>query len=402
MKSLRLIAVFFCLCAWSLAGCSSDPPCDHGQDAGVDPDAEAPSDAATDAALDVGPDSSDARADVVEDAVEDAIADDADTGADADPDTDLADGGDDADVSEGPDFSLLGWAATGAGTTGGAGGDAVTVSTTEDFLDAIDRDDAVVVRVAGSLDFANADSSHSALSSSKSARVKSDKSILGVGSDAELLNVDLSLDGVSNVIIRNLRLAGAPEDAIGLRNGATHVWIDHNDLSDANDGLIDITKESDFVTVSWNRFSNHDKTSLVGASDGQTADRGRLHVTYHHNWFEGTNQRHPRVRYGQVHVFNNFHDQTNAGIGIGVEAQIYMEHEYFDRATTPWHYQDSNDQPGYIKDNGSVVVDPGNPRSLSEDGVQWSPDDHYTYALDPAEDVPAIVSAHAGVGVIDP
>ena len=52
-------------------------------------------------------------------------------------------------------------------------------------------------------------------------------------------------------------------------------------------GYVDIIRESNYITVSWNHFHNHDLTSLVGHDDNYTADRGKLKVTYHHNWFDG-------------------------------------------------------------------------------------------------------------------
>ena len=63
-----------------------------------------------------------------------------------------------------------------------------------------------------------------------------------------------------------------------------------------HDGLLDITQQSDHVTVSWNHFSHHDKTTLVGSSDRQTLDEGRLRVSFHHNLWEKTKERSPRVR----------------------------------------------------------------------------------------------------------
>ena len=110
-------------------------------------------------------------------------------------------------------------------------------------------------------------------------------------------------------------------DSISLRD-TNNVWIDHNTFEDrttadstlplhfgvlfqVHDGLVDITNASDLVTVSWNRFRNHDKMMLIGSSDSAAADRGKLRVTLHHNLFDGIGQRVPRVRFGQVHVYNN-------------------------------------------------------------------------------------------------
>ena len=104
-----------------------------------------------------------------------------------------------------------------------------------------------------------------------------------------------------------------------------------------HDGELDITNASDLVTVSWNRFQNHDKTMLIGSSDtGTTAtgDRGKLRVTLHHNLFDNLGQRAPRVRFGQVHVYNNLYKIVNTpnygySWGVGIESQIYAENNYF-------------------------------------------------------------------------
>ena len=44
-----------------------------------------------------------------------------------------------------------------------------------------------------------------------------------------------------------------------------------------HDGLLDITNESDFVTVSWCILRNHDKTQLIGSSDKKTGDANHGH-----------------------------------------------------------------------------------------------------------------------------
>jgi len=206
--------------------------------------------------------------------------------------------------------------------------------------------------------------------------------IVGTGADATLVGawLDIRPAGVSegnapmNVIVRNLALEDAadcfPEwspddgptgnwnsqyDAISVRN-ATHVWIDHDRFADVrtrdeiaptifnhrvqvHDGLVDITNESDCVTVSWNIFTEHDKTMLIGNSDGAIADRGKLRVTLHHNFFDGVGQRAPRVRFGQVHVFDNLYRadvNTNyhSSWGIGVESHVVAENNVFDMSAS--------------------------------------------------------------------
>jgi pectate lyase len=172
-----------------------------------------------------------------------------------------------------------------------------------------------------------------------------------------------------NVIVRNIHFEDAADcfpvwapndgaqgnwnaayDAISVRN-STHVWIDHNRFADVrtadetlpvlfgrlyqvHDGHVDITNESDYVTVSWNQLLHHDKVMLIGSSDGAVADRGKLRVTLHHNLFAELGQRVPRVRFGQVHDYNNLYllpGATNYGYswGVGIESQLYAENNAF-------------------------------------------------------------------------
>ena len=202
-------------------------------------------------------------------------------------------------------------------------------------------------------------------------RVGSNTTIVGLDRRAVIRGAWLDIRGTgrTNIIIRNLRFedtfdcfpAWDPQDgsagnwnsaydSISIRDG-DHVWVDHNDFADVetedaglptyfgrlyqvHDGLVDITNAASYLTVSWNRFFNHDKTMLIGSSDSSTADRGRLKVTLHHNVFDGVGQRAPRVRFGQVHVFNNYYRVKKVpsygySWGVGRESAIYAEQNFF-------------------------------------------------------------------------
>jgi len=205
-------------------------------------------------------------------------------------------------------------------------------------------------------------------------RIGSNTTIVGLDKHAAIRGGWFDIRGSSsanrtNIIIRNLTFADTfdcfPEwsptdgelgswnalyDAISLRN-SDHVWIDHNTFVDretaddklphyfgvlyqVHDGLLDITNASDFVTVSWNRFENHDKVMLIGSSDSASADRGKLSVTLHHNLFENVGQRAPRVRFGKVHVYNNYYKIDNPenyvySWGVGIESATYAENNFF-------------------------------------------------------------------------
>jgi pectate lyase len=207
-------------------------------------------------------------------------------------------------------------------------------------------------------------------------RIGSNTTIVGVGKNATIKGAWFDIRGTanvansrSNIIIRNLNFRdtfdcfpawdptdgelgswNAQYDSISLRE-TNNVWIDHNTFEDRetldakqpqhfgvlyqiHDGLLDITNASDLVTVSWNRFRNHDKLMLIGSSDSAVADRGKLRVTLHHNSFDGIGQRAPRVRFGQVHLYNNLYDVRNTPAynyswGVGIESAIYAEENVF-------------------------------------------------------------------------
>ncbi|MEU0202854.1 MULTISPECIES: pectate lyase [unclassified Streptomyces] len=198
--------------------------------------------------------------------------------------------------------------------------------------------------------------------------VGSNTTIVGLGDSAVLKGASLQVRNANNVIIRNLELRDAYDcfpvwqpNTGGLGDwkaaydnlwltGATHVWVDHITASDRghpdakeptyfarnylrHDGLLDITNGSDLVTVSWSRFADHDKAMLIGNSDTATGDRGKLRVTLHHNAFESVVQRAPRVRFGQVHVYNNRYDITGDdyrySLGVSTESRIYAENNAF-------------------------------------------------------------------------
>ncbi|SHN47762.1 pectate lyase family protein [Cryptosporangium aurantiacum] len=199
--------------------------------------------------------------------------------------------------------------------------------------------------------------------------VGSNTTIVGLGRNARLLGLSLVLDGVSNVIVRNLRFEDAadcfpqwdPTDgATGNWNsaydnlqllGASRVWVDHNTFTDGanpdseqpvyfgrpyqvHDGQFDITRGSDLVTGSWNVFARHDKVSLIGSTNNPADDRGKLRVTLHHNRYTDVLQRLPRVRFGPVHVYNNLYeipaaDPFEYALGVGVESAIVAERNAF-------------------------------------------------------------------------
>ncbi|GMH30095.1 hypothetical protein Nepgr_031938 [Nepenthes gracilis] len=158
--------------------------------------------------------------------------------------------------------------------------------------------------------------------------VSSYKTIDGRGQRIKLTGKGLRLKECEHVIICNLEFEGGrghDVDGIQIKPNSKHIWIDRCSLRDYDDGLIDITRGSTDITVSRCHFSQHDKTMLIGADPSNIDDRC-MRVTIHHCFFDGTRQRHPRVRFAKVHLYNNY--TRNWGIYAvcaSVESQIYSQ-----------------------------------------------------------------------------
>jgi pectate lyase len=228
--------------------------------------------------------------------------------------------------------------------------------------------------------------------------VASNKTIIGVGSGSGITGGGLDVDGVSNVIIQNLNFRNWGDDAVNLQDGSTRVWIDHNTFSNGSDGAVDIKRGSDLVTVSWNRFFDHDKTMLLGHSDSNgSQDRGHLRVSYHHNWFDGTNQRHPRVRFGNpVHVYNNYYDAVgDYGVASTVEAGVLVEGNFFENTESPCELGQGSSPPGSLVARNNQFVNSGT--CATGGSVRSIP---YSYSLDSPSNVRSIVQGGAGVGKV--
>ncbi|WP_461023939.1 pectate lyase family protein [Thalassiella azotivora] len=279
-----------------------------------------------------------------------------------------------------------GWASQGGGTTGGGSAAPTTVTSADALAAAVAGDAPKVVRVSGTI------------RCSGMLRVGSNTTVLGDGRAAAVTGCGLSVYEARNVVIRNIAFSGWDDDAVNIE-GSTNVWVDHNSFSHGYDGSVDTKRGSDLVTISWNRFSDHDKNSLVGHSDGNgSQDRGRLRVTYHHNWFDGVNQRNPRVRFGNpVHVYNNYYDGVGASGGYGVasttEAGVLVEGNYFEDTRDPFHLGEGSSPDGSLVARDNHFVGSGD----GEQGGQVAPVP-YRYPLDPATSVKSLVTAGAGAG----
>jgi pectate lyase len=284
--------------------------------------------------------------------------------------------------------SPVGYASMNGGTPGGSTSTVVTVTSASALSSAIGSGTSQTVRVSG------------LISVSGMLSVASNKTIVGVGSGSGITGGGFNLSGVRNVRIRNMVFRNASDDSINVQSNTTNVWIDHNDLASGYDGLIDIKRGSDFVTVSWNRLHNHDKSMLLGHDDGNSSqDLGHLRVTYVHNWFEGTNQRHPRVRFANpVHVLNNYYSNIGSyGVASTMNAGVYVERNYFENVAQPTVTQTGDSDPGNIKILNNYKVNSGTEQVRNSGSVAAIP---YSYTPEANSTVKGTVTAGAGTGKI--
>lgn len=272
----------------------------------------------------------------------------------------------------------------GAGTTGGGNGTTTTVTTGAALVTAMQNSTTRVVQVQGMLTISGMQ------------KVASNKTLIGLGTGSGITGGGLNLTGVTNVIIQHLNFRNSSDDLINVQEGTTKVWIDHNDFGTSNDGAVDIKRASDFITVSWNKFHDHDKTMLLGHDDGNgSQDRGHLRVTYHHNWFAGTTQRHPRVRFGNpVHVYNNYYQGvTSYGVASTMEAGVLVEGNYFENTNRACDLGQGDSPAGRLVQRNNTMVSSG-ACANNGSGVNAIP---YSYSMDPSANVKSIVTGGAGV-----
>jgi pectate lyase len=277
-----------------------------------------------------------------------------------------------------------------ATTTGGQGGSVVDVDTASELQSAAQSSTRQIIRISGTLNVSELN-------------VNSNKTLIGVGTNATI-NGGISINGRNNIILQNLRVngksSGAGLDAIHIE-GSHHVWIDHCDVWDAPDGNLDISNQSDLITVSWTRFwystspgdNAHRFCNLIG-SDDAAPDTGYLNVTFHHNWWaERVLERMPRVRYGKVHVFNNYYSSSGNSycVRAGYEADVRIENNHFENVNNPYEI-DSDSGTAVVSASGNTFSGGGGSRDTR--GTAFTPP--YPYQLRAASAVRDAVRAGWG------
>ena len=167
----------------------------------------------------------------------------------------------------------------------------------------------------------------------------------GIGDDATLYEAGVAGFQSTGIEVRNLGLmnwgGGGDGDGISLKQ-SRGVWVHNNDVFYGNagsdgdqakgDGSMDLKDNSQYVTVSYNHFWDSGKMSLCGMK----SESGENWITYHHNWFDHSDSRHPRIRTMSVHVYNNYYDgNSKYGVGAAKDSEAFVEANYFRNCNYP-------------------------------------------------------------------
>jgi pectate lyase len=311
---------------------------------------------------------------------------------------------------------VSGWASQNGVTGGGTA--TPTVVTTYDQLKAAVNSTAVkVIHVSGQITFPAA--------GRLTLNNQTGKSILGLAG-ARLISVDLTSGGSgilyvknsSNILIKNITFEGpGAYDVDGNDNmtidNCTSVWVDHCTFQDALDGNLDIKNASDLITVTWTKFeylkapipggsggsNDHRFSNLFGSGDDATQDEGKLRITMQYCWWgPGVKERMPRVRYGKVHLVNNYFNSSvsNYCIYAGYKADLLIEKNYFENVKNPIRLETGNFTAAQSVDNTFS----GTSGTVAGSGTAFTPP--YTINKIASQDVKQTVIAGAGAVLLQP
>ena len=213
----------------------------------------------------------------------------------------------------------------------------------------------------------------------------------GIGNDATFNGFGVRLKNCSNVEVRNIgfmNCASEEGDSVSLQQDNHHIWVHNCDFfygmagsdadQDKGDGAMDCKKSTN-ITFSYNHFWDTGKSNLLGVSGEDTSNC----ITYHHNWYDHSDSRHPRVRTATVHVYNNYFDgNSKYGIGATEGCSIFVENNYFNNCKNPMLISKqgtdakgdgtfSGDAGGIIKAFGNVIVGGVTPITYSQNATSF-------------------------------
>ncbi|ROQ25907.1 pectate lyase family protein [Gallaecimonas pentaromativorans] len=318
--------------------------------------------------------------------------------------------------------AIEGYATLNGGTTGGAGGNVVYASTGTEINQAMCSraadDTPLIIYVTGTINHGNTSKVSGSCDTTDSEiqfKRVSNISLIGTDQGALFDQIGIHIREASNIIIRNIHVrnvkkSGSPlsngGDAIGMESDVHNIWVDHNELeasggeSDGYDALIDMKATTQYVTVSYNYLHHSGRGGLMGSSD---SDTDNTYVTFHHNWYENVDSRMPLLRHGTAHAYNNYYNHiSKSGMNPRIGGQIKAENNVFEDAQNPIGTFYTDDM-GFWDVSGNIFTNvtwldndtnhPAGPNPVSTTSISIP----YSYQLDDANCVKAIVLASAGV-----
>ncbi len=273
--------------------------------------------------------------------------------------------------------------------------------------------------------------------------------IEGIGDDATIKGFGFLVRNAKSVEFRNFGIIRCMDDGISLDTDNSNIWIHNIDVfygkhgsgdHAKGDGAIDVKSDSKYVTVSYCRYWDTGKSNMFGMKN----ESGPNYISYHHNWFDHSDSRHPRVRTMTVHVYNNFFDNVaKYGVGATTGASVFVENNYFLKTKKPiLSSRQGTDAQGdgtFSGENGGMIKACGNyfdrsianfkyftqknPAATGYDAYETDSRDEqvpssevtkvggtsynnfdtnpsliYSYTPDAADEVPAIVTGFYGAG----
>ncbi|MGP3915661.1 pectate lyase family protein [Nonomuraea sp. 10N515B] len=319
--------------------------------------------------------------------------------------------------------SATGYATSNGGTTGGAGGQTVRATTGTAIHAALcsraSTSTPITIQVEGTINHGNTSKVSGTSCNTADGLIElkqiSNVTIIGVGNGAVFDQLGIHIREASNIIIqnvtvRNVKKSGSPisngGDAISMESGVRNIWVDHVTLeasggeSEGFDGLFDMKDNTQYVTLSYSILRNSGRGGLIGSSE---SDLSNGFITFHHNLYENIDSRTPLLRGGIAHIYNNSYVNLHeSGINSRAGGRAKVENNYF---------KDSKDvlgtfytsEAGYWQVGGNIFDNvtwsspgsennPAGPNPVSNTTVSIP----YSYSLDGAGCVPAIVAQTAG------
>ena len=267
----------------------------------------------------------------------------------------------------------------------------------------------------------------------------------GIGTDTVFNGFGLRIANSSDIEVRNIGFMNCNStegDDVGLQQNNDHVWVHHCDLfygdagSDADqvkgDGALD-TNTSTYITHAYNHFWDNGKCNLQGMKSESTDN----YITYHHNWYDHSDSRHPRIRTCTVHIYNNYFDgNAKYGVGVTMGASAFVEANYFRNCPKPvmssMQGSDASGAGTFSGEAGGIIKTYNNIMQDAKSYITWQQNNSsfdayevtnakdtvpasvktlsggtgynnfdtssemYSYSADAPADVPAIVTANAG------